>query len=248
MLNDNLTDLDNLELLLNRPYGNLSKSSFSPIKRKVILNTIEQVESRLCLVDAMNEVSWMKSPKMSRVIEREAQQRPQATEITLSQSILILDALIVKQLSLPKELSKEFPFMDILEKIIELKAHIIIDPSQKMATRAVLDGIRNGGARFPNVTVIPTTASGMAFWYKTYALYKVIVPVLTFPERLSSRIFFNKEWLGDDEALNVVLSAYGVFANLSPEKMKPLIVEMELQSRTLPSLRSVMYAVRHAMV
>lgn len=240
---NNINDFESLDLLLNRPYDNLMLAANSNIKRKTVLELLERAESRLCFLNVINERPWHTGPRVSKSIGISALDRPQSNETSLSQAIINMDGILVKQLSKNTPMPQNFPFMMIMEKILLIKLALTVDPMRKMIYRSILKAIKAGRAEIPNIVVIPRSEDSMIFWYKTYALYKVILPIIEFPEAIMSQLRFQKNWLEKDEALNVILSAYGVHAKLPPEKMTPFISDMEIKSRTMPSLRSVMYAV-----
>ncbi len=204
--------------------------------------TIEAVESRLLLANALHDGEWLTGPRVS---SRKAEKTLSLAD--LQQAIMLLDSHIVKHVSYPPAKKHHLPFREIYSGILSLKAKLCGDPSVRLLLTKAVDGIINRApVSFPKVSAYGKGKTRELSWYKYVSMYGAILGAISFKDDALSNLTLDHSWLKEDESLMVILYTYAINSGASSEQWGKLIATGEKVSSNLPNLLSINMAMKTA--
>lgn len=204
--------------------------------------TIEAVESRLLLANALHNGEWLTGPRVS---SRKTEKILSLAD--LQQAIMLLDSHIIKHVSYPPTRKHHLPIRELYSGILSLKAKLCGDPSIRLLLTKAVDGIINRApVSFPKVSAYGKGKTRALSWYKYVSMYGALLGAVSFKDDALSDLKLEHSWLKEDESLMIVLYTYALNSGASPEKWSKLIATGEKVSSNLPSLLTINMAMKTA--
>lgn len=204
--------------------------------------TIEAVESRLLLANALHNGDWLSGPKVS---VRKTEKNLSLADV--QQAIVLLDSHIIKHVSYPPSKKHHLPMREIYSYILSLKSKFCGDPSIKLLFQKAANGITNKEAvPFPKVSVYGKGKTRELSWYKYVSMYGALLDAVSFKDDALSSLKLDHSWLKQDECLVVILYTYALVSGASSKQWEKLLATGERLSSSLPNLTAINMAMKTA--
>lgn len=238
--------MDEVATTLSKPYPK-GREMFSPVEVNLWFLTVEQIESRLLLANAMLGGSWMKGPKVisfDRVYKSNSGDTGEARVVMkksdVEQARLLVEQLILNISSSQQGLNVQLPFKQIMELLVRFKAHITQDPLLRTLFHKVADCFRDKSpSTLPVITGI-SKKENLRLWYKYHGYYRVLIKVVELPhDYLAESLNFDRTWLNESEDLIVMLFAYAIHSGRSKESIPKILPYSEGLLVDYPSLKTI---------
>ena len=237
--------LDSITDVMSKPYpdGNRIPSS---MEIGMWLVSLELLEARLLLANAMTGNRWLSGPKVAGY--QSASKNDNEGEITpgdVLQARLLIDTYIVNFASRPYEKQDRFPFRELLERLVRFKSELARDPIFSVTYGKVANALRDrvsGG--LPPLSSVPEDAHRRRIWYKIHVFYRVLLGVVETDSDALKSLQFNNDWFEEDESMIIMFFAYVINSGQSEQRIPKLLIQSRKLMEQVPTLKSVHEAMR----
>ncbi len=236
---DGRATLDGVIELLARPYP-LSSALNSKIESGVWMGAIEQLENRLILAYAMRESSWSNPARVAGFSAKQEHGEELMTLKAIMQSRLLVEQYIVSFASMPYEGQDQFPFREIMSKLLRFKASICHDPALRVLFQKTADAFEDQEtASLPKITALTNDPQKRRLWYKYYGFYKALLSRVDFEAPALESMKFDPAWLKDDEGIFVLLYAYAIRSEQTEKRLPSILKQSERLLVEHPTLKPI---------